>query len=288
MFATMTTTDMTLVLGSASLFAAVAWGVARAGAVWDSIAGAQWSQQTEMFRRLGLKTSRLRLGLRLWGASMIGSVFFLWAVCGMFPVALMTGVMVYVAPRYILHYLVERRRTLIRDQMVSATMGLANAVKAGLSLPQGLTSICEEVPEPLVSELRRIEFEYHRGRPLRDAIEEVRQRLDIDAFTLFALAIEVSLDRGGNVGEALNRISVSLQENQRIERKLEADTASGRQIVQILAVFPLFFIGFFYFVDPHAGALLFGTLAGQLVVCVVAILVYLGVAWANRIMRCDV
>ena len=225
MFATITTPDITLLLSSASLFAAVAWGMSQVGGVWDKIAGAQWSRQTELFKRLGLGTNHLQLALRAWGGAVFGTFFVLWLVLDMFPVAVLLTAMVYAAPRYILAYFVERRKTLLRDQMVGATMGLANTVKAGLSLAQGLASICEEVPEPLVSELRRIVFEYQRGRPLREAIEEVRRRLDIDAFTLFALAIEVSLERGGNVGEALQRISVSLQENQRIERKLEADTA---------------------------------------------------------------
>lgn len=283
----MTNANLTILISSATLFAAVAWGLSRVGGVWDQMARAQWARQSEDFRRLGLGTDRLRLWLRIWGGLVIGPFFILWFVLQMFPLALLTALMTYFAPRYVLHHFVRRRQMLIRDQMVGATMGLANAVKAGLSLPQGLSSICREVPEPLVSELRRIEFEYQRGRPLRDAIEEVRQRIDIDAFTLFALAIEVALDRGGNIGEALERISISLQENQRIERKLDADTASGRQIVQILAVFPPFFLGFFYFLDPHAGELLFGTLAGQLVICAVVLLVYAGVAWANKIMKCE-
>jgi len=277
-------TNGLLLLSSSLMFTSVAWGLTRGTLVWDTLAGAQWAKLTEDFKRLGLGTERLRIALRCWGASVVVAFFVLWLVLDMFPLAVLMAVLIYFAPRYILQYFIRRRRMLLRDQMVGAAMGLANAVKAGLALAQGLSSICREVPEPLVSELRRIEFEYQRGRPLRDAIEEVRVRLDVDAFTLFALAIEVALDRGGNIGEALQRISVSLQENQRIERKLEADTASGRQIVQILAVFPLFFLGFFYFLDPHAGALLFETLGGQLVVCVVIVLVYLGVSWANRIM----
>ncbi len=43
----------------------------------------------------------------------------------------------------------------------------------------------------------------------------------------------------GKITDALERISRSLQENQRLERKMEADTASGRKVIIILGALAL-------------------------------------------------
>jgi Flp pilus assembly protein TadB len=66
---------------------------------------------------------------------------------------------------------------------------------------------------------------------LPESLRAAKDRLNIDSFTLFAAAILVSLERGGRITDALERISHSLQELQRIERKLEVDTASGKKVV---------------------------------------------------------
>ena len=92
------------------------------------------------------------------------------------------------------------------------------------------------------------------------------------------------MERGGRITEALERISRSLQENQRLERKLEADTESGRKVVVMLAAFPAVFLGLFYFLNPEGTALLFTTILGQVVLVFVIVMVYAAVRWANRIL----
>ena len=72
----------------------------------------------------------------------------------------------------------------------------------------------------------------------------------------------MSLERGGRITDALERISHSLQETQRIERKLEVDTASGKKVVYILTGFPFFFLGLSYFMNPDGTATVFQSLLG--------------------------
>ncbi|HEV8066801.1 MAG TPA: type II secretion system F family protein [Planctomycetaceae bacterium] len=276
-----------LAVSSACLFGAVVLGLLRIGPIWDGLVFRQIGSLTTRYELLYSRSPLLAILLRAWGLAIALAFVVLWLVMGMFPLAVVAVTAIYIAPRYILAALIRRREKLLRDQMVPAARGLANAVKAGLSLAQALECICDEVSEPLVSELRRIVYEYQRGRPLVDAIDEVRRRLDLEAFSLFALAIQVSLERGGRINDVLERIGASLQENQRLERKLEAETSSGNQVVLILAAFPVIFLLFFYFLDPHSGGLLFHTLIGQFVLAAVSLLVFGGVRWANSIMRIE-
>ncbi|MDA1016770.1 MAG: type II secretion system F family protein [Planctomycetota bacterium] len=187
-----------------------------------------------------------------------------------------------------LEYLIKRRTMLLRDQMVTASMGLANAAQAGLSLAQGLQKVGQETAMPLAAELNRIVRDHIKGGlPLLEAIVNVRQRLKVDAFSVFSLAIQSAMDRGGRINAALERISHSLQENQRLERKLLAETSAGRAAVLILALFPLVFLGILAVLSPDGVRLLFRTVWGQLALILAGALVFCGVRWAARILNID-
>ena len=126
--------------------------------------------------------------------SLVGAFVIVAFVFQMPPVAIAAVYLVYVAPRIILDLMIRRRRALLRDQMVAATIALANSSRAGLSLAQGLETVGEETPEPLAYEIRRVVHEYKHGRPLAEALRAAKDRLNIDSFTLFAAAVLVSLD----------------------------------------------------------------------------------------------
>ena len=184
--------------------------------------------------------------------------------------------------------MIRKRRAELRDQMVVATIALANTSRAGLSLAQGLESVGNETPEPLASELQRIVHEYRHGRPLSESIRATKERLKIESFTLFAAAILVCLERGGRVTDALERISHSLQELQRIERKIEVDTAAGTKVVYILTAFPLFFLGISYVTNPEGTDMLLHTILGQIIMLLIILMSYFSFRWSQRILAIEV
>jgi tight adherence protein B len=256
--------------------------------LWDSVTARYIRDLQPMLDALSLNPANLPQLLRFWGVAMAGSFLFIALALGMWPVAFIAVYLVYVAPRIYLHAEIARRTSLLRDQLVGSVTALANATRAGLSLAQGIDNVSAETPEPLATELRKISRDYRGGRPLSASLIDARSRLKLDSFTLFASALLVSLERGGRITEALERISRSLQENQRLERKLEADTQSGKKVVVILAIFPFAFLVMFYFLNPEGTSLLFTTVLGQIVLLVVIVLVYFAVRWAQRILDVDI
>jgi tight adherence protein B len=130
--------------------------------------------------------------------------------------------------------------------------------------------------------------EYRHGRPLSDAIRATKERLKIESFTLFSAAILVCLERGGRITDALERISHSLQELQRIERKLEVDTAAGTKVVYILTVFPIIFLGISYVTNPTGTDFLLHSLSGQVILLLVIVLTYLSFRWSQKILAIEV
>ncbi|MEX2169132.1 MAG: type II secretion system F family protein [Pirellulales bacterium] len=277
-----------ILFSSVLVFTAVLLAFGSGGHVWDSVTRRYVADIMPMLDSLSLDQSKLSGYLRIWGLSLVGAFVGVAFVLGMPPVALAAVYIVYVSPRIILQLMIRRRRALLRDQMVAATIALANTCRAGLSLAQGLETISDETPQPLAAELQRIVREYKHGRPLPEALRATKERLMVDSFTIFASAVLVSLERGGRITEALERISHSLQETQRIERKLEVDTASGQKVVYILTGFPMVFLGMSYLMNPEGTASVFQSLLGQVVLLVVIGLSYFSFRWSQRILAIEV
>ncbi len=258
-----------------------------AAPVWDAFSKHWASTLTTQLAAVRWDTSRVPQYLRLWGLAMLAAFVVLVFVLKMWPIAIAVVYLIYISPRILMEMSLGRRRSLLRDQLVSACVTLANTTRAGLSLGQGLATTAEETSEPLSQELQHVVHEFQSGRPLAEAIQDAKDRLQLDSFTLFANAILIALERGGRVTEALERISISLQENQRLERKLEADTASGRKVIVTLAIFPFAFVGLFSFLDPQGTALIFQSLPGQIVMLMVIGLVYASSMWGKRILAIE-
>jgi tight adherence protein B len=277
-----------ILISSTLVFVAVLLALHSGGAVWDDVTSRYVADITPKLDSLSIDHATLPKYLRIWGISLVAAFVIVAFILRMPPVALAAVYLVYVSPRIILDFMIRKRRAMLRDQMVSATVALANTSRAGLSLAQGLETIGTETPEPLAAELRRIVHEYRHGRPLSEAIRATKERLKIESFTLFSAAILVCLERGGRITDALERISHSLQELQRIERKLEVDTAAGTKVVYILTVFPVIFLGISYMTNPDGTNALLHTFSGQFVLLVVIALTYVSFRWSQRILAIEV
>ena len=283
----MISTDVMPVVTTVIAFAAGCLLGVSLGGVWDDLSHRYLADLAPMLDSLSIDLAEYRKYLRWWGICLISVIAVLGFALNMFPIALAVAVLVFLAPRWILKSVIARRRALLRDQMVGGVIALANASRAGLSLAQGLETVCRETPQPFAAELQKIVNEYDHGRPLASAISDAKERLRLDSFTLFASAIQVSLERGGRITESLERIGYSLQENQRVERQLEAETASGRRVVWILAAFPFLFLAGFFLLHPSGTLLVFESLIGQFVLLAVIGLTVISVWWSNRILAIE-
>ncbi|GAB5406748.1 MAG: hypothetical protein Aurels2KO_49790 [Aureliella sp.] len=280
-------TPMVLAITTGITFLSVAIATINVKPGWDFVAGRFVSDQLRIARSLALDEGLIQSALRLWGAAMLVNFIVIGVFLQMMPVAVGLGLLLLFSPRWILAWTIRRRRELLRDQMVGCTRALANSARAGQSLTQALESVANDSPLPLRHELERIVGEYHLGRPMAEALADGRSRLQLDSFSLFASSIIVSLQRGGRITEALERICRSLQENQRVERKLAAETASGWRVVLILTAFPFLFLIGFAVLHPTGTALMFETLAGQILLLMILGLVVVSLWWSRRILTIE-
>ncbi len=132
-------TLMTLTTSTLTL-AAVAIGCVRIIPLCDEVARLRVGALSVQARCLLMSTERLEGWLRVWCVVLVGLPVLVWCYDLKLLSVLAFG-MVYVAPEHIMRYLIHRRRTILRDQLVPAIQGLANAAQAGLTLHQGLVEI---------------------------------------------------------------------------------------------------------------------------------------------------
>jgi len=192
----------------------------------------------DKLHRLRASTRRLRLWLGLWLAA-IGATFVVFAlVLENLIFAVLVSAFLLAAPWYLVRRMAERYRRKIEDQLADAMVTLANAVRAGLSLAQSLDILAVQCPRPINGEFQQMAAEYHMGRPLERVLEEAKQRLRSENFALFAAAIIASHQSGGRLNETVERIAESVREMQRLERKVESETAQARKSAVYMAIAP--------------------------------------------------
>jgi len=266
-----------------SVWAFTQWGAA----AWDSYSRNHVAELIPQLRALDMDDAMVDRYLRLWGVLMV-VVFTGFAVLMAMPVvAVAATYLVFVAPKILIIQQIERRKIIIRDQLVRAVVGIANAARANLTLFQGLELVAKESPKPLSKPLGQIVFNIHSGQTFDEAIRDVQNRMQLESFSVFAATMLVARKHGGDVTVALDKISLQLQEMQRLERKLESDTAAGRRMSMILSMFPIVFLIGFTMLDPVSTGYLYNTIIGQAVLVVVMAVVYISWRWCNSILALE-
>jgi tight adherence protein B len=239
---------------------------------------------SERMDRVGMNGQSVRGWLRFRWLASIGAALLVSFGLHLGPVGMVAGLLTYYLMGQWLEARVKKRRQQLRDQLVGTVRGLAAQTRAGLPLTEALAAVTRDTPEPLATVLRRAVNQSEQGRALRAILLEMKERLQLESFSMLVVSLLIAEERGGRLADVLERIGHSLQEQQRVERKMESDTAAGRLLVNILACFPAVFLGLFYMLDPQGTSLVFSTLYGQIVLCVVAVIAVGSLIWGKRIM----
>jgi len=242
----------------------------------------------DKLRRLRASTRNLRKYLILWLIATGGTFLVFWIALDSLVLAVPISVFLVAAPWYLLHRLAERRRRQIEDQLADAMVSLASAVKAGLSLSQALEILASQCPRPISDEFHQMVAEYKLGKPLARTLTEAKERLRSENFTLFAAAVLASHESGGRLNETVERIAYSVREMQRLQRKVQSETAQARKSAVYMALAPAFILLVYYFVDPENTTALFTEPMGQLLLVVAAALNVIAYLWARVILNPDI
>lgn len=243
----------------------------------------------DKLRRLRKPTRNLTALLTAWLGAVVGVLLVMWIGLGLPVLGGITAVLLFCLPWYILRRLAEQRRQKIEDQLADAMVSLSSAIRAGLSLAQAMEILARQCPRPICEEFQQLYGEYQMGKTMEVCLKETKERLQSENFALFAAAMEASRQSGGRLNETIERIAHSVRELQRLERKVQSETAHARKSAVYMAMAPAFILLLYYVaVDAESTARLFTEIPGQVILAIAVVLNVMAYLWARRILTPEI
>ena len=277
-----------------TLFLSTLMGLAAGAASWSSrgwvgrVIDFIESDVQKKLKAMRIVSPRLRLYLSSWIYLMVIALAGLRFGYGNPIFAIVAVTIMGPLPWYLLRRMAERRRLQIEDQLAGSMTTLAGAIRAGLSLAQALEILAEQSPQPIRLEFQHMVGQYSMGKTLQETLLEAKQRLQSENFSMFAAAMLASRESGGKLNETVERIAESVREFQRLERKIESETAQARKSATYMAIAPPVILLVYYFVDPINTGRLFVTLPGQIMLSIAVLLNVSAWLWARSILSPDI
>lgn len=239
-------------------------------------------------KTLRIKAPRLRLWIMVWLAIIVSMCALVGTAAGSPVAGFGIAIFLSVGPWYIVARAAKNRKDKIEDQLADSMVMFSSGIRAGLSLPQSMELLSHESPKPIRQEFTQMVGEYQMGKPLERVLEETKERLKSENFALFAAALLASRASGGRLNETVERIARSILEMQRLERKIQAETAQAKRSALYMAAVPPFILIVYAWLDPNNVSLLFTTLPGQLMLATAIVLEIVAYFWALKILNPDI
>jgi tight adherence protein B len=187
-------------------------------------------------------------------------------------------------PTLLVRFYRARRVMLFERQLVDALVGLASALRAGMTLYQAMEEIARTSQAPLSQELALVVREIRLGTPTDEALENLAQRVESDDLVLVVTATSTARSLGGNLAEMYDTLSATIRERFRIEGRIRVLTAQGRLQGLVMGAMPvLVWLGFDW-VRPDLTRPMMHHWFGTLVVLLVVVMELLGALFIRRIM----
>jgi tight adherence protein B len=191
-------------------------------------------------------------------------------------------------PRVVVEWLWQHRRRKIDLQLPAAVSSMSNSIRAGLTVVQAIQRLAETAPEPIRTDFRVMANRYAFGASLDSTLREAKERLDSPNFNLFASALLLNREMGGDISETLTRISQSLDKLHQMRQTVEAHTSEGRTNIKVLLIAPVIILLMLSTADGEGVKMLFTTSQGYTVLLVAGTLIAIGVYFAGKITRADI
>lgn len=192
------------------------------------------------------------------------------------------------APKPMVDWVYRRRVDKFVFQMIDALNLMANGLKSGLSVVQALSLVVQEMPDPIRQEFNLVLSENKLGVSLEESFNNLAKRIRSDDVEMFVTAVNILKETGGNLAETFDTITTTLRERIKVEKKIQAMTASGfYQGMIVMAIPPVLGI-MLYFSDPDMMTPLFTTFFGWLAILAILFLEVLGFFVIMRIVKIEV
>lgn len=189
--------------------------------------------------------------------------------------AFVLGIILMAVPFLLLKVAEQKYYETLNNQLPEALDLLGRAVRSGHALTSGLELISKEMDRPISAEFAATVDEINLGLTLKEAMENLCERVPITDLRFFSTAVLIQKETGGNIAEILDNISRLIRERIQFKRQVKALTAEGRLSAIVLIALPIVMFIYIYFVnyeylsllwtEPLGHYMLFGAVVMQII-----------------------
>ncbi|WP_412844307.1 type II secretion system F family protein [Brevibacillus sp. 179-C9.3 HS] len=127
----------------------------------------------------------------------------------------------------------------LNDQLSEVCRLLANSLRAGLTLTQGIAIVAKELNAPAGEEFKRMSRELQLGVNFDRALLEMEKRIPTRDFRIFTATLLIQRRAGGNLSEVLQEMGNTLEERRIVSQEIKTMTAEQRYVSYLVPIMPI-------------------------------------------------
>jgi len=165
---------------------------------------------------------------------------------------------------------------------------LSRAIRAGHAFQTAMGMVADELADPVGPEFKKAFDQQNYGLPLREALNELSERVAILDVRFFVTAVLIQRDTGGNLAEILDNLAHVVRERFKIRRQIRVHTAHGRFTGYVLLALPAALGIALSFINPDHMNLLFRERMGQMMLVGAIVMQTVGFIWIRQVIKIEV
>jgi tight adherence protein B len=144
-----------------------------------------------------------------------------------------------------------RTRKRMQDQFPVALDVFVRGLRAGHPIAAALDLLTVELSDPIGSQFGLVVDEVTYGADLRDALQSMAERWDLDDMRMFVVSLSVQSETGGNLAEILENLARVIRERQSMMLKVRALSSEGRMTAIMLSALPVLSFTLLFTLKPE-------------------------------------
>jgi tight adherence protein B len=145
----------------------------------------------------------------------------------------------------------NRTRKKMEEQFPVALDVFVRGLRAGHPIAAALDLLTVEMPDPIGTQFGIVVDEVTYGAELRDALQAMAERWDLDDMRMFVVSLSVQSETGGNLAEILENLSKVIRDRQSMMLKVRALSSEGRMTAIMLTILPIFAFTLLFITNPR-------------------------------------
>ena len=178
---------------------------------------------------------------------------------------------------------ISKRSALFERQLIDALGISARALRAGLPLLGSFQLISEEIDKPVGDIFFRICNEQLLGLDMKDSIRKVARNVYNPELKLFATAIAIQLQSGGNLADLMDSLASVIRVRMRLNRRVRVLTSQTQFSKRVLIALPIILFLLLNFISPQYMEIFYTTTSGKYMLAIMALMVLFGTWVMNRL-----